>query len=242
MPDGTKLGEAKLRGVESSGMILAEDEVGHRRGPRRDHGARRRRCPWARRSPSTCRSPTRCSSSRSRPNRPDAMARLRRGARPARGHRARRWPRTRRRDDAEPRGRRPRRGPRVASRSRPRDLPALHRARVRGREDRPVAAVAEAAPDGGRAAPDLERRGHHELRDALPPASRCTRSTSTRCAGGGSSCGARGEGETMTTLDGVERTLRLRAWRSSATPRARAGSPASWAGRSRRSPTRPRAC
>jgi phenylalanyl-tRNA synthetase beta chain len=28
MPDGTKLGEAKLRGVESSGMILAEDELG----------------------------------------------------------------------------------------------------------------------------------------------------------------------------------------------------------------------
>src|SRR3954453_11147082 len=28
MPDGTQLGEAKLRGVNSSGMILAEDEVG----------------------------------------------------------------------------------------------------------------------------------------------------------------------------------------------------------------------
>jgi phenylalanyl-tRNA synthetase beta chain len=28
MPDGTQLGEAKLRGVTSSGMILAEDEVG----------------------------------------------------------------------------------------------------------------------------------------------------------------------------------------------------------------------
>jgi phenylalanyl-tRNA synthetase beta chain len=28
MPDGTQLGEAKLRGVQSSGMILAEDEVG----------------------------------------------------------------------------------------------------------------------------------------------------------------------------------------------------------------------
>jgi len=28
MPDGTRLGEAKLRGVKSSGMILAEDEVG----------------------------------------------------------------------------------------------------------------------------------------------------------------------------------------------------------------------
>src|SRR3954469_7216250 len=28
MPDGTELGQAKLRGVQSSGMILAEDEVG----------------------------------------------------------------------------------------------------------------------------------------------------------------------------------------------------------------------
>ena len=28
MPDGTELGEAELRGVRSSGMILAEDEVG----------------------------------------------------------------------------------------------------------------------------------------------------------------------------------------------------------------------
>src|SRR4051794_37644299 len=28
MPDGTTLGEAKLRGIQSSGMILAEDEVG----------------------------------------------------------------------------------------------------------------------------------------------------------------------------------------------------------------------
>src|SRR3954468_3783266 len=28
MPDGSELGEAKLRGVKSSGMILAEDEVG----------------------------------------------------------------------------------------------------------------------------------------------------------------------------------------------------------------------
>ena len=28
MPDGSRLGEATLRGVRSSGMILAEDEVG----------------------------------------------------------------------------------------------------------------------------------------------------------------------------------------------------------------------
>ncbi len=27
MPDGTELGRAKLRGVESDGMILAEDEL-----------------------------------------------------------------------------------------------------------------------------------------------------------------------------------------------------------------------
>ena len=67
MPDGTKLGEAKLRGVKSSGMILAEDEVGigedHAGIMVLDDDAARR----ARRWPSTCRSPTRCSSSRSRP-------------------------------------------------------------------------------------------------------------------------------------------------------------------------------
>ena len=43
----------------------------------------------------------------------------------------------------------------------------------------PVAAVAEGAADGRRPAPDLERRRHHQLRDAAAPASRCTRSTST---------------------------------------------------------------
>ena len=69
MPDGTKLGEAELRGVQSSGMILAEDEV----GIGEDHAgimvldtAR----PPGRRWPSTCRSPTRCSSSRSTPTGP----------------------------------------------------------------------------------------------------------------------------------------------------------------------------
>ena len=96
MPDGTKLGEAKLRGVESSGMILAEDEVGigkdHAGTMVLDDVAAGR----ARRWPSTCRSPTRCSSSRSRRTGP-THGRLRRGARPARGHRRRRWPRTRRR-------------------------------------------------------------------------------------------------------------------------------------------------
>ena len=45
-------------------------------------------------------------------------------------------------------------------------LPALHRAAVRGRHDRAVAAVAEGAPDGFRPAPDQQRRRHHQLRDA----------------------------------------------------------------------------
>ncbi len=58
MPDGTKLGEAKLRGVKSSGMILAEDEV----GIGEDHAgswSSTTALPRARRWPSTCRSPTR---------------------------------------------------------------------------------------------------------------------------------------------------------------------------------------
>ena len=70
MPDGTELGEAKLRGVESSGMILAEDEVGigedHAGIMVLDDGAAAGRA--ARRR--TCRSPTRCSSSRSPPTGP----------------------------------------------------------------------------------------------------------------------------------------------------------------------------
>ena len=47
MPDGTELGEAKLRGVRSSGMILAEDEVGIGEDHARDHGPRGRRPPGA---------------------------------------------------------------------------------------------------------------------------------------------------------------------------------------------------
>ena len=66
MPDGTKLGEAKLRGVKSSGMILAEDEL----GIGEDHDGimvLSDELPPALRWPSTCRSPTTWSSSRSPP-------------------------------------------------------------------------------------------------------------------------------------------------------------------------------
>ena len=98
------------------------------------------------------------------PNRPDTMAvyGVAREVHADQRRAAGRGPRRRRRRAL---GRRPGRGPRVGG-DRSRDLPALHRARVRGREDRPLAAVAQAAPDGGRPAPDLERGRHHQLRDA----------------------------------------------------------------------------
>ena len=75
MPDGTKLGKAKLRGVESNGMILAEDELAIGDRPRRDHGARARRArARARRSRTCCRSRPTCSCSRSRRTAPTASA------------------------------------------------------------------------------------------------------------------------------------------------------------------------
>ena len=94
MPDGTKLGKAKLRGVESNGMILAEDElaIGTEHagimvldGRARAGHAARRAC---------CRSPPTCSSSRSRRTGPTASAstasRARSTPRPARRSRRRR--------------------------------------------------------------------------------------------------------------------------------------------------------
>ena len=104
------------------------------------------------------------------PNRPDCLVDLRRRPRAARGNRCA--------AGAGPDGRRcrangqratgngQRRRPRLNRDRRPGHLPALHRARVRGRQGGAVAAVAEAAPHGGGPAADLERRRHHELRDA----------------------------------------------------------------------------
>ena len=88
-----------------------------------------------------------------------------------------------------------------------RALPAVHRAGVHRRDDRPVAAVAEGAADRGRPAADQQRRRHHQLRDAADRASRCTPSTSTACPAARSSSARPRDGEKMTTLDGVERTF-----------------------------------
>ena len=127
MPGGVKLKKAKLRGVESDGMILAEDEVAHRH--RSTTGS------W-------------CSTTTSLPGTPledvlpiasDVLEleitpeparlpeRLRRRARGPRRHAARRSRRRRGRRSELPAGRR---DPRLLGRgARPRAVPALHRAR-----------------------------------------------------------------------------------------------------------------
>ena len=176
MPDGTKLEKAKLRGVESQGMILAEDELGLGDDHARDHGARRRA-----RAPGTPLVDVLPISDdvlelEITPNRPDCLAvyGVAREVHAAHRRAARRPP-----PWADDPGTRRRRRRRRRSRSRPRPLPALHRARLRGRHDRPVAALAAGAPDRRRHAADQQRRRHHQLRDAAHRASRCTPSTST---------------------------------------------------------------
>ena len=84
-------------------MILAEDEVGDRHRPRRDHGARRRPACRARRWPTCCRSPPTCSSSRSRPTGPTACR--------STAWRARSTPPPARRSTPPPWTRRPRHAP-----------------------------------------------------------------------------------------------------------------------------------
>ena len=86
MPDGSKLGKAKLRGVESSGMILAEDEVGISDEHSRDDGARRR--PDARRAARAAPADRRRGDrARDHPQPPRLPGGLRRRPRAARGDR-----------------------------------------------------------------------------------------------------------------------------------------------------------
>ena len=169
MPDGTKLKRAKLRGVVSEGMILAENELeigtggeGHHRarraeldagrGVRAGHAAGRRAGDRHRRARAGDHAQPARTASASTASRASCTRRPARRWRPSRGS-----------DDPGSQGPvRRRRGRRGV----PRPVPALHRARVRERHDRTLAAVAEGAPDGRRAAPDQQRRRHHQLRDA----------------------------------------------------------------------------
>ena len=166
MPDGTKLerGEAARRRV-SEGMILAEDELGDRHRPRRDPGARRATAPAGPGTPLADVLPiaTDVLELEITPNRPDCLGvyGVAREVHAATG--AALAPAAVGATDPGSAGAVD--GAEVRRRV-PRPVPALHRARVRGRDDRPVAAVAEGAADGRRAAPDQQRRRHHQLRDA----------------------------------------------------------------------------
>ena len=161
MPDGTKLKRAKLRGVESHGMILAEDELAigtehdgimvldddlAARHAARGRPADRHRRARARDHAEPAGLPERL---RRRPRGPRRHGRADRAAAVGRGPGQRR-----------PRRGRAHRGPRL------RAVPAVHRAAVRERHDRAVAGLAEGAPERRRPAPDQQRRRHHELRDA----------------------------------------------------------------------------
>ena len=240
MPDGTKLGEAKLRGVQSSGMILAEDEVGigedHDGIMVLDDDADRGRAAGRRAADRR-----RGARARDQPQPPRPAGRLRRRARACTRSPARRW--------------RPTPPTRTPSRSgsdqaeRPRDVeidpeiclrftarvfedvkigpsPLWLKQRLMAAGQRPISNVVDITnyvmlADRPAAARVRPRRG------ARQPDRRAARAA---------------EGETMTTLDDVERTLDPDDRRWSATPRARRASPGSWAARSPRSPTRPRAC
>ena len=170
------------------------DDLDARRRARAGHAARAR----------CCRSRPRCSSSRSPPTAPTASASTasRASCTPPPARRSRRAPWER--------------GPRIArarstaaqvTRRVPRAVPALHRARVRGRHDRALAAVAEGAAAGRRAAPDQQRRRHHQLRDAAhrPAAARLRPRPRRRRAADGAPRARRAS--RCETLDGQTRTL-----------------------------------
>ena len=162
MPDGTT-----LRKAQAARAGVQRDDPGRGRArdrarPRRDHRARRRPARGriaARRRAADLDRRARARDHAEPPRLPGDLRRRPRG--PCRHRRAA----ARAPVERGPGDRRRRRRDRDHRRV-PRPVPAVHRSRVRGREDRPEPAVAEGPPDGGRPAADLQRRRHHQLRDA----------------------------------------------------------------------------
>ena len=161
MPDGTKLKRAKLRGVESHGMILAEDEV----AIGTDHDGIMvldddlvPGTPLADVLPIA----TDVLELEITPNRPDCLSvyGVAREVHAATGAPIEPPPWAEDPGSDGPVEGVQHRGPRL------RAVPAVHRAAVRERHDRPVAGLAEGAPERRRPAPDQQRRRHHQLRDA----------------------------------------------------------------------------
>ncbi len=238
MPDGSELGEAELRGVRSSGMILAEDELGIGEDhagiivlpdglpvgePLADH------LPIA----------DEVLELEITPNRPDTMAvyGVAREVHAVTGASLAEDPGA---AEAEPLG--DDRAEDHASVEIDPEICLRFTARVF--EDvkiGPSPLWLKQRLDGRRPAPDLERGRHHQLRDARrgpaparlrprPGAGLADHRPPRGRGGDDGNAGRRGAG------------LRPPTSRWSATPRARAGSPGSWAARSPRCRTPPRAC
>ena len=164
MPGGSKLGKAKLRGVESHGMILSAAELEIAEESEGilvlDDGARAWRVPC--RGAAAGRAGAGAGGD-AEPGR--LLRRLRRGARGARDQR--RAARSRALGRGRPgrwggRGQRLRLGHGRGARA----LPPLHRPGLHRRDDRALAGLAAGAAERRRAAADQQRRRHHQLRDA----------------------------------------------------------------------------
>ena len=165
MPDGTRLKQGQAPGHRLRRDDPVRERARDRRRRRGHHGPRRRGRRRRRPAPSShrsCRSRWRSSSSRSPRTGPTASASTGSRASCTRPP-ARRWrPSRGRRTPAQPGETAGRAGQRAV----PRAVPAVHRPGAERRHDRPLAGMAEGAPDGRRAAPDQQRRRHHQLRDA----------------------------------------------------------------------------
>ena len=205
MPDGTKLGKAKLRGVVSHGMILAEDEVSAGMGHAGTMVLSDELVPGTPLSDALAIHDD-VLELEITPNRPDCLGvyGVAREVHAVTGAPLGPPPWS---DDpgAADMGTAPA-GITVTVKD-PDLCPRFTGPGLRERHDRPVAAVAEGAPDGRRPAADLERRRHHELRDAADgsPAARVRPGPDRGRAR--STCAGPTDGEQVTTLDGQVRTL-----------------------------------
>ena len=162
MPDGTKLKKAKLRGVESQGMIVSERELQISEDHDRDHGARG----WDR-AGHPARAGVQIATDvlvlEITPNRPDCLGiyGVAREVAATTGAQLKPAP-----WEQDPGSFGELDGHRDHQRGRRRAVPAFHRSDLRRDQARSEPAVDEGAADGLRPAADLERRRRHQLRDA----------------------------------------------------------------------------